>query len=92
VADERRAACEEVVIQGTEAVDIAAGVHVRLAAGLLGRHVGRRALERPLLGQPLALVPTSDRVHDAEVQQFGHVVHAAALADHDFARLDVVMD
>ena len=86
VAAERPLAGEQLVEDDAEAVDVAAGVdRVRLAAGLLGRHVGRRA-EHLAVGRHRRVVGVA--LGQAEV----HEVRLAVGVEQDVRRLDVAVD
>ena len=86
VAAERQLAGQQLVEDDAEAVDVAAGVDpVRLAAGLLGAHVGRRA-------QHLAVEGHRRLVGLALGQAEVHQVRPAVVVEHDVRRLDVAVD
>ena len=62
-------------------------------AGLLGRHEQRRAGDRAFLGEAgVGGADVGERLGEAEVEQLGHVEHAAAVGDEDVRRLDVAVD
>ena len=85
-AAERQLAGQQLVEDHAEAVDVGAAVDlVRLAAGLLGAHVGGRA-------QHLALERHRDLARVALGQAEVHDVRAARRRRHDVRRLDVAMD
>ena len=84
-ADERRAAGEELVEEGTERVQIGAGLDL-LAQGLLGGHVRHRAHHHPLLGEAGAAGGDGGR-GQAEVTETGR----ASLGEPDVGRLDIAV-
>ena len=59
---------------------------------MLRAHVQRRAAEAALLGQSAIAVHYGLLLHQAEVQELGHVVDAASLGGKDVGRLDVAVD
>ena len=86
IAAERALAGQELVENDPEAVDVAPGVDpVRLAARLLGRHVGRRAQHLAVLGHD-GLVGLA--LGQAEVHQVG----LAFGIEQDVGGLDVAVD
>ena len=92
VAVERRHAGQQVIRHRAQRIDVAAGVGFAVAQGLLGRHEQRRAGDRAFLRQVHRFGVGRQRLGQAEVEQLGHVVHAASLGGEDVARLDVAMD
>ncbi len=84
VGGERRHACEHLVEDDSERVDIAPAVDAE-ALRLLGREVGRRSHDEAGLSD---VVVSADSPRDAEV---GHL-HLAVPGEKDVARLDVAVD
>ncbi len=84
IAVERRAAGDEVVESGAQAVDVDRGGRALVSLGLLGGHVPRRA-ERGIAGGERRIAGAGG---DAEVEEDGVEV----TADDDVRRLDVAME
>jgi translation elongation factor EF-G len=86
VAAERQLAGDEFVEHDAEAVDVTARIDVvPFAAGLLGRHVGRRA-------QHLAVARHGDLARVALGQAEIHDVRLTLQVEHDVRGLEVAMD
>ena len=90
--DERGLAGQEEESDRSQAVEVAPSVRAVPAGRLLGGHVRRRARKPDQPGRVVARVARVPRLHQAEVEQLGHVVDPAAGAHHDVPRLDVPMD
>ena len=84
-APERKVADHHAVQRGPERIDVAAGVHVEQALGLLRRHVRRRAHGETGHGQ--AVVARLDLLGDPEVGELGH----PAARQEDILGLDIAM-
>ena len=85
-AGERRLAGEHLVQHAAEAVEVAPPVDRRVAAGLLGAHVGRRADGEAGLGEPLAAGRASARAIPKSATM------RVAVGEQDVLRLDVAVD
>ena len=83
---DRRLAGQHLVQHRGQRVDVAPGVELPVARGLLRAHVLRRAQREPGLGQAVA-ARLAHRQRDAEVGQ-----HRLALEQQDVLRLDVAVD
>ena len=75
---EGRLAGQQEIGQGTDAINVAPGVHLFLPARLFRRHVGWRAGDGTFLCQLLAPQALPERYDQAEVEQLGRVVSAAS--------------
>jgi hypothetical protein len=85
-AGERRFAGQHLVQHRAEGVDVGSRVH-RLAARLLGAHVGGCADRHARLGEPLAGLVARERAADAEVGD-----QRVAVGEQDVLRLHIAVD
>ena len=90
-AQERRAAGEREVGDGTQPVDVGPAVGRLVVHDLLGRHVKGRAGDGSLLRDMDRIVFT-EGLHQAEIEQLGDVMVAATIGRHQVGRLDVAMN
>ena len=89
---ERRRARQQLVEDHAQRIDVGPGVDVhRRRIGLLGRHVRRRADDRPGVAQALVGEVEFRRLGDAEVDDLGRGP-AVDLGDQHVARLQVAVD
>ncbi len=91
IAHERHLAGQQEIGHGSQAIDIAAGIE-RFADALFGRHVSRRTGDGPILRSADQFLRLAKALDQAEIEQLGHVINAAAFASDDIARLDIAMD
>jgi hypothetical protein len=89
---EGRDAAEDLVKDDAERPEVRAVIHVSRAAGLLGRHVQRRADQASSARQGADLLHVLGHdLGDAEIHELHHALAVVALGEEEVRRLDIAM-
>ena len=92
LALERGTARQQEIAYSTQAVDVAASVHLRAAGCLLGRQISGCARDEALEAQLLPTRLSRGSVDQPKVKKLQHIRNASQLRGDEVARLQVAMD